>query len=153
MGSKKAWLGYGVFAALVAVCSLYLRFPAAEVGDYLDRSIKGLDPDLSFTAAGIKPWPPLQLRFTDMKVVSTGTDVPLVVVDNLVAGPQIRSFVQGKSVYVFEGKAYGGIFNGRLLRQSGAAGLGSAALSFSGIDLAKYGYLSELLGRKFPSGD
>jgi type II secretion system protein N len=147
VGSKKAWFGYGMYAVLVALCSLYFRFPAAEVGDYLDRSIKGMNPDLSFAAAMIRPWPPLRLRFTDMQVVSTGADVPLVVADNLVAGPQIRSMVQGKPIYVFKGEAYGGEFNGRLERHSDSAPLGSASLSFTGIDLAEYKYLSEQLGR------
>lgn len=147
MGSRRAWFGYGVFAVLVTACSLYFRFPAAEVGDYLDRSIKDLNPDLSFVAAEIKPWPPLLLRITDMKVVSAGVDIPLVVADDLVAGPQILSFAQGKSVYVFKGKAYNGEFGGRLQRQSDAIGLGTAVLSCSGIDLASYEYLSEMLGR------
>jgi type II secretion system protein N len=148
VGKKRAWFGYGVFAALVAVCALYFRFPAVEVGDYLDRSIKGINPALSFAAATIKPWPPLLLRFTDMKVVSTGADDPLLVADNLVAGPQIRSLVQGKKpVYVFKGKAYGGEFDGRLQLHSDTAQPGSASLSFNGIDLAKYKYFSELLGR------
>jgi len=148
LGNKKAWLGYGVFAALVAVGSLYFRFPAAEVGDYLDRSVKGMNPDLSLTAAMIKPWPPVLLRLTNMKVMRAGVDVPLIVADSLVAGPQLRSLVQGKSVYFFKGEAYSGEFNGRLQRQEDAPSLGSAALTFSGIDLAKYKYLPELLGRQ-----
>jgi len=148
LGSKKTWLGYGVFALLVAVCSLYFRFPATEVGDYLDRSVKEMSPDLSLTAAMIKPWPPVLLRFTNMKVMRTGVDVPLVAADSLVAGPQLRSLVRGKSVYVFKGEAYSGEFNGRLQRQENAPSLGSAALTFSGIDLAKYKYLPELLGRQ-----
>ena len=147
MDNRRAWFGYGVFAVVVAAFFLYIRFPATEVGDYLDRSIKGINPDLSFAAAAIKPWPPLQLRFKNMEVVSSGVDVPLVMAESLVAGPQISSFVQGKPVYAFKGEAYGGKFNGRVQRQSDAAGFGTANLTFSGIDLAKYQYLSEQLRR------
>jgi len=148
VGSKRGWFGYGLFGVLVAACSLYLRFPAAEVGDYLDRALKGINPDLSFSAAMIKPWPPLQLKFTETEVVSGRPDIPLVVAENLVAGLKISSLLQGRPVYVLRGTAYSGAFVGWLQRHGDAAGFGEGELSFTGIDLAAYNYLPELLGRQ-----
>jgi type II secretion system protein N len=148
VGSKRGWFGYGLFGVLVAACSLYLRFPAAEVGDYLDRALKGINPDLSFSAAMIKPWPPLQLKFTETEVVSDREDIPLVVAEDLVAGPKIISLLQGKQVYALRGAAYSGAFSGWLQRYGDAAGFGEGELSFAGIDLAIYSYLAELLGRQ-----
>jgi type II secretion system protein N len=147
-GSRREWLGYGLFGVLVAACSLYLRFPSADVGNYLDRAIKGINPDLSFSAAMIKPWLPLQLKFTEMEVVRGRPDNPLVVVEDLIAGPKISSLLQSKPVYVLKGAAYSGEFSGWLQRQGDAAGFGEGELSFSGMDLAKYDYLPELLGRQ-----
>ena len=147
-GTRREWFGYGLFGLLVVTCALYLRFPSAEVGDYLDRSLKGINPNLSFSAALIKPWPPLQLKFTGTEVVSARTDIPLVVAENLVAGPKISSMLHGKPVYVLKGAAYSGAFSGRLQRRTDTAGFGEGELSLAGIDLAKYNYLPELFGRQ-----
>lgn len=148
VGTRREWFGYGLFGLLVLTCALYLRFPSADVGAYIDRSIKGANPNLSFSATLIKPWPPLQLKFTGTEVVSDRADTPLVVAENLVAGPKIISLLQGKQVYVLKGAAYDGTISGRLQRNSAVAGFGEGELSFSGIDLAKYNYLPELLGRQ-----
>ncbi len=148
VGTRREWFGYGLFGLLVVTCALYLRFPAAEVGDYLDRALKGINPNLSFSAAQIKPWPPLQLKFTETEVVSDRADIPWVVAEDLVAGPKIISLLQGKQVYALRGAAYSGAFSGWLQRYGDAAGFGEGELSFTGIDLAKYSYLPELLGRQ-----
>ena len=148
VGTRREWFGYGLFGLLVVTCALYLRFPSAEVGDYLDRSLKGINADLSFSATLIKPWPPLQLKFTETEVVSDRADIPLVVAENLIAGPKISSMLQGKPVYVLKGAAYSGTFSGWLQRYGDAAGFGEGELSLAGIDLAKYNYLPELLGRQ-----
>jgi type II secretion system protein N len=148
VGTRREWFGYGLFGLLVLTCALYLRFPSAEVGDYLDRSLKGINADLSFSATLIKPWPPLQLKFTEPEVVSDRADIPLVVVEDLIAGPKIISLLQGKQVYTLRGAAYSGEFSGRLQRRTDTAGFGEGELSLAGIDLAKYNYLPELLGRQ-----
>jgi len=148
VGTRREWFGYGLFGLLAVTCALYLRFPSADVGDYIDRSIKGVNPDLSFSAALIKPWPPLRLKFTDTEVVSDRANIPLVVAEDLVAGPKIISLLQGEQVYALHGAAYSGELSGWLQRRTDGVGFGESALSFSGIDLAEYNYLPELLGRQ-----
>lgn len=148
VGTGREWFGYGLFGLLVATCVLYLRFPSADVGDYIDRSIKGINPNLSFSAKLIKPWPPLRLKFIETEVVSGRPDIPLVVTEKFIAGPKISSLLLGKPVYVLKGTAYSGTFSGWMKHHGAVSEFGDGELSFSGIDLAKYNYLPELLGRQ-----
>jgi type II secretion system protein N len=145
---KKAWIGYSLFAMLAAACALYILFPSGEIVGYVNKVVKGMQPNLSFTAAGLKPWPPLRFRLKDTRVTGEQTTVPFFSASTLVIGPRVRSLLHGKLVYGLEGSAYKGSFAGSLRLLPDSTRLQEAHLVFHDVDLEQYVFLSKLIGRK-----
>jgi type II secretion system protein N len=142
-----AWLGYGLFALLIAAGSLYWLFPATEVLGYMNSSMKNNQPDFSFAAAELKPWLPLRLRAKNFMVAKAPIESPVFKADTLVAGQRIFDFLRGRSVYEVEGSAYNGEFSGWLRTRPGTGRILEAEFGVHEIDLAAFEYLSVLFGR------
>jgi type II secretion system protein N len=145
---KKAWIGYSLFALLAAACALYILFPSMEIVGYVDQVVKGVQPNLSFTAAGLKPWPPLRFRLKELRVTEEQTAAPLFSASTLVIGPRVRSLLHGKLIYGLEGTAYKGSFAGSFRLPPDNTRLQEVHLVLHDVDLERYVFLSELAGRK-----
>ena len=119
MISLKAILGYLAYAALAAVIFLYLLFPDQAVKAYMNLRLAAVDPDLSITAASIRPTLPPALKMTAVDLRRSGAR--LLHMDDARLMPNLMSLFKDDRQLRFTADAAGGTITGRAVLSGAAA--------------------------------
>jgi len=142
----KKWLGYFIYVVLVTGFFLYVLFPAATVEEFINNSVRQVNPGLTFNAGRIRPWLPAGLRFTQAKVYAEGkSQSPIFSAASIFAGPKVLKLLQGEQRFQLDGQAYSGKMNGWLELPGKNKELLAGEISFDNFDLAAHEILAKEL--------
>ena len=140
---NKKWLGYVLYVLLVTLVLLYYLFPAKIVEEFVDNSIRRMNPALGFKAEKIRPWIPVGLRITGGRIYLKDSPVPAVFkTDTMYIAAESLKLLRGKYSFDLDGTAYTGDISGRLDSKDENGKTFDSELVFNGIDLADYEFLA-----------
>ncbi|MDX1775184.1 MAG: hypothetical protein R3297_01235, partial [Desulfobulbales bacterium] len=106
---NKKWLGYALYCVMVTLLLLYYLFPAQAVEDFIDDSVRGINPAFRFKAEKIEPWLPAGLQITSGKIhLDTITAPAVFTADNIYIEPKILQLIKGRQSFAMSGAAYRG---------------------------------------------
>lgn len=146
--AKQGWFWYLLFMAAACCFFLYALFPAKAVEGFLSRNLQRRNPELQFAAAGIKPWLPPGLLFTNCVISRQPENLPLFKAEKLLAGLEIVALLKKDVVVAFKGEAYRGFFSGRLDPDEQQPGQAATEVLLKDIQLGDVAGLDSLLGRR-----
>ena len=142
----KKWLGYFIYVVLVTGFLLYVLFPAATVEEFINNSVRKVNPGLTFNAGRIGPWIPAGLRFFEPRIYAEGkSQSPIFRAESIFAGPKVLKLFQGEQQFQLDGRAYSGKMNGWLKLPGKNKELLAGEISFENFDLAAH----EILAKEF----
>lgn len=144
---NKKWLGYALYVVLVTLALLYYLFPAQAVEEFVDNSVRRINPAFGFKAENMRPRLPAGLRLSDSRIFLTDSPGPAVFqADNLSVKARLLRLVMGRYSFALAGTAYKGDVTGWYDSQDPDGNTFASALTFKDIDLADYAFLAG----KFP---
>ncbi|KPK25972.1 MAG: hypothetical protein AMJ61_10320 [Desulfobacterales bacterium SG8_35_2] len=143
-GKNKKWLGYTLYVVLVTLALLYYLFPSQAVEEFVDNSIRRINPALGFKAEKIGPWVPAGMRISGGLVYVNGSPVtPVFKTDTMYIMARILKLIRGNYSFGLDAKAYSGEINGRFDSKDDNGETFESELVFKDLDLAGY---------EFPTG-
>jgi type II secretion system protein N len=141
---NKKWLGYTLYVVLVTLVLLYYLFPARAVEEFVDNSIRRINPALGFKAEKVRPWVPAGMRISGGQIyVNDSPASPVFKTDTMYIMARILKLIQGKYSFDLDGTAYSGEISGRFDSGDNNAETFDSELVFKDLDLAGY---------EFPAG-
>jgi type II secretion system protein N len=141
---NKKWLGYTLYVVLVTLVLLYYLFPARAVEEFVDNSIRRINPALGFKAEKVRPWVPAGMRISGGQIyVNDSSVTPVFKTDTMYIMARILKLIQGKYSFDLDGTAYSGEISGRFDSGDNNAETFDSELVFKDLDLAGY---------EFPAG-
>ena len=143
-GKNRKWLGYTLYVVLVTLALLYYLFPAQAVEEFVDNSIRRINPGLGFKAEKVRPWVPAGMRISGGRIYLDDSPVtPVFKTDTMYIMARILKLIRGKYSFDLDGTAYSGEITGRFDSRDNNAETFESELVFKDLDLAGY---------EFPAG-
>ena len=150
MEKRTGWIGYLLYALILAVLFLYIRFPSESIASYLKSALARANPALTLSIGSVGPAFPLDLEFLDAEIFLKGTtDRPIIRAKDLSVRPELPAFLLGERAYLFRSHAYKGFIEGNVrLGENEADGPLTIFVYLKGLEIGEDAGLSSLLGRR-----
>ena len=144
---NKKWLGYALYVVLVTLVLLYYLFPARAVEEFVDNSVRRMNPALGFKSENMRPRIPAGVRISGGQIYLNDSPVPaLFKIDSITIKSRVLPLIMGRHSFALAGTAYKGDITGRYDSQDPAEKKFTSRLDFKNIDIADYTFLAG----KFP---
>lgn len=104
------WLGYALFAIVILFSSIYYLFPSELIVNYIQNSIKEMNPEyqVSVREASLKIPPGLKLKDVDLY----HKNLLMFKANDIILKPELWSLLNEKRTVWFQIKAYQGLLSG-----------------------------------------
>lgn len=137
------YVSYALYAILVAVVLLYVRFPSESFQSYLVQVAGRMDPPVIFSTRSLDPSFPPGLRLQEpVFSLRERPETAFFEAQELSVKPGIGSLILGNTTWFFDARAYGGFINGHIL--SGEAGeIDGFSLSLEKVRIHEYAFLPQ----------
>ena len=137
------YASYALYAILVAVLLLYVRFPSETFQSYLVQEAGRMDPQVIFSTRSLDPSFPPGLRLQEpVFALKERPGTAFFEARDLSVNPGIGSLILGNTTWFFDARAYGGIINGHI--QSGEDGeIDGFSLSLEKVHIHEYAFLPD----------
>ena len=107
------YISYALYAMLVAVVLLYVRFPSAALQSYLVQAADGMDPQVIFKTGSLDPSFPPGLRLNKpIFSIKERPESPFFEARELSVAPGMGALMTGDITWFFDAHAYGGVVGG-----------------------------------------
>ena len=135
------YVSYALYAILVAVALLYVRFPSESFQSYLVKVAGRMDPQIVFSTRSLDPSFPPGLRLQEpVFSLKKRPGTAFFEAQELSVSPGMGSLILGNTSWFFDAFAYGGFISGHIL--SGEAGeIGGFSLSLEKVRIHEYAFL------------
>jgi len=135
------YVSYVLYAILVAVVLLYVRFPSESFQSYLVQMAGRMDPPVIFSSRSLDPSFPPGLRLqAPVFSLKERPETAFFEALELSVSPGMGSLILGNTTWFFDARAYGGFINGHI--QPGEDGkIDSFSLSVKKVRIHEYAFL------------
>lgn len=143
--SGRIRLNYFLYALLLTGVLLYVRFPSAEVQEYLGGKIAAIIPSTDIQAGDFRYVFPTTIRFDRVVIQAADGGDELALVENLAVSPVMAGL---GLKYSLSGDLYGGTFRCGLKLSPMAGKFIMEDMDIAGLDLGRTNFVQRLFQRE-----
>jgi len=137
------YAGYALYAIVVAVVLLYVRFPSESFQSYLVQVAGRMDPQVIFSTRSLDPsFPPGLWLQEPVFSLKERPGTAFFEAQELSVNPGMGSLILGNTTWFFDARAYGGIINGHILSGEGGE-MEGFSVSLEKVRIHEYAFLPQ----------
>ena len=135
------YIGYALYAILVAVALLYYRFPSETFQSYLEQVAGRMHPPVIFSTRSLDPsFPPGLWLQAPAFSLEKHPETAFFEAQELSVSPGMGSLILGNTTWFFDARAYGGFINGHI-RPGKDGEIDGFSLSLEKMRIHEYAFL------------